>query len=102
MKPEKQRIAIAKACGWVKEVGVTGILRWRNNNGELCEYLPDYCNDLNAIRDAVITLSRASFVSYCNNLMRICEGDSYFMATAEQSAEAFLKAVGKWEGGADE
>lgn len=69
MTPEKQRIAIAEACGWkfrplfpppeseqrdhheAKENAIMCWVRPENNDWETQE-LPDYLNDLNAIQEA--------------------------------------------------
>lgn len=109
MKPEKQRTAIAQSCGWCKEVGVTGIQRWRNHRGELCDYLPDYCEDLNAMHEAERTLAESLQGKYLDNLYSVCNSDSMYndkwkmnRAIASQRAEAFLKTIGEWEGVSDE
>jgi len=67
MKPEAQRIAIAKACGWKQDwrnVGANhekvevwldpdlGVWTTRLNDGWFP--MPDYLNDLNAMREAVL------------------------------------------------
>lgn len=115
MNPEAQRIAIAKACGW-KVQTIDGQVWCEIKEGVFglpCDYLPDYCNDLNAIHDAVMTMSEGSleYSMYCSKLNEICaienskhDGPSRqtLDATAAQRAEALLKTVGKWEGGSDE
>lgn len=85
--------------------------------------VPDYCNDLNAICAAVETLSTAQKLVYGDILNNITSSfyDDYYdgwcaghggeyifsgaithvsQATAAQRAEAFLRTIGKWEGGA--
>jgi hypothetical protein len=104
MKPEKQRIAIAEACGLKKEIGVTGIVRWRDKEG-LRDYLPNYCNDLNAMHEAEKTLSYNDKQKYLDILADAPREDIYIVrrytcadsvfATAAQRAEAFLKAIGQ-------
>jgi hypothetical protein len=109
MKPEAQITSIAEACGWVKEVGVTGIQRWRNNNGELCEYLPNYLNDLNAMHKAEKVLwemdwsFRSIFNDHLANIIKRrkvnrneWDAETLLDATAAQRAEAFLRTIGKW------
>ncbi len=66
--------------------------------------IPNYCNDLNAMREAEMTLpvhggnghewdnSRSEFRWH---LGLICLQPIH--ATARQRAEAFLKTIGKWE-----
>ena len=106
MTLEQQRIAIAETCGWVKEVGVTGIQRWRNNRGELCEHTPDYLNDLNAMHEAekhaiigpIVRGGKSLLVPYCDMLEVLAEDkESAMVATASQRAEAFLKTLNLWK-----
>jgi len=98
MKPEQQRIAIAEACGWVKEVGVTGIQRWRNNSGELYEYIPDYLNDLNAMAaaESIIIKAGAQTIRLYEDALQRFVANIVF-ATAAQRAEAFLKTLNLWK-----
>jgi hypothetical protein len=102
MTDEQINIAIAEACGRVRRpdgywfplgstVGSAGI--------------PDYCNDLNAMHEAEMTLppgrkrkqwdnSRAEFRCY----LRLISGHvGSIHATARQRAEALLRTLGKWE-----
>lgn len=95
-------IAIAEACGWTKEVGCTGIIRWRNDK-ELSDALPNYCHDLNAMHEAEKTLSAVRSIVYRTFLALIVEDDptnrhnERAFATDRQRAEAFLRTLGKWE-----
>jgi hypothetical protein len=116
MKPEKQRIAIAEACGivgpfdnrWIKEYeeeggdsyGFTGFKK-----GELV-FIPDYLNDLNAMHEAEKVLTKNKSMEYAFRLADswILNGEDKqpdlvrgFCATAAERAEAFLKTIGKWE-----
>lgn len=124
MNKEKQRIAIAEACGmigpfddrWIKEYekeggdayGFTGF-----ENGELV-FVRDYLNDLNAMHQAEKALTDEQFFSYGEHLdkitlpedkMQMCyvacpEVGMYrelICATAAQRAEAFLKTLNLWE-----
>ena len=98
MNPEQQRIAVTEACGWVKEVGVTGIQRWRENRGELCEHTPDYLNDLNAMHEAEEILTTAQRMDYADILCDLQDGIfSGVMANAAQRAGAFLKTLNLWK-----
>jgi hypothetical protein len=105
MKPEEQRIAIAKACGWkqlfkgehdrylrfsppperkpeykygayIQGIGHTSILK----KEYLVDELPDYLNDLNEIHEAEKTLNRgqkSDFQSYLGEMFpRDSDGDS--------------------------
>jgi hypothetical protein len=99
MKPEKQRIAIAEACGWTGLKQSMGYeTRYRGTPSETTVWvsLPDYLNDLNAMHEAEKTLDY-------NDLNDMEESVSFhfgvtpFHATASQRAEAFLRTIGKWE-----
>jgi hypothetical protein len=114
MKEEQQRIAIAEACGWKWERLRTGELHGKpiGEQGPFRE-LPDYCNDLNAIHEAIETLSVGEKSTYIMQLMDTCcehpigcvpdwtrDRQSLVrltQATASQCAEAFLKTIDKWE-----
>lgn len=106
MKPEAQRIAIAKACGWEREPALKGDTgEWYHpevGEGEL-NIVPDYLNDLNAINKAEILLTTQQKQDYVRTLCAVMGGwDSMpdfttTFASAAKRAEAFLKAIGKWE-----
>lgn len=113
MSPEKQRIAIAEACGWkfIKSPsdGVSEFWRqaicdsWVNSRGRVVwgpNNLPDYLNDLNAMHEAEKTLSNEEINAYAYKLLVLPSRPGsvrYVMATAAQRAEAFLKTLGKWD-----
>jgi hypothetical protein len=121
MNPEKQRIAIANACGWTfhpqcgwtwtnkcPEHGKQTIKSWLKgeHSGEKVFYdssLPDYLNDLNAMHEAEKTLSYNDKQKYLDILADAPRDDIYYtyvdsvFATAGQRAEAFLRTVGRWE-----
>jgi len=117
MTPEKQRIAIAEACGW------TEVKRFQIQNGpehpwfiqgktptswkgkDVRPWLPDFLNDLNAMHEAERALKDAECEIYMDTLTETSGGDvdmgtasfcGYF-ATAAQRAEAFLRTLGLWE-----
>ena len=104
MTHEAQRIAIAKACGWRKDKRGLG---WLSPSGEYSN-LPDYLNDLNAMREAekVLTQGTAEKIihatnAYTSNLARIlqCFDTALFQfahAKAAQRAEAFLRTLNLW------
>jgi hypothetical protein len=123
MKPEKQRIAIAEACGW-KDIKDTNhesvdiesrsITYWSGLTGVPPEFIhyewnrviiPDYLNDLNAMHEVEKVLSRGEhyyqtgeFGLYVENLDLVRCGRLHLIeATAAQRAEAFLRTIGKWE-----
>jgi hypothetical protein len=99
MKPHRQRIAIAKACGF----------KWSEYSDELgqlvAEFMPDYLNDLNAMHEAEKVLSRGEhyyqtggFGLYVENLGLVRCGRLHLIeATAAERAEAFLRTIEKWE-----
>jgi hypothetical protein len=114
MTPEQKLIAIAEACGWT---GIT--IQCRNIacgvpptsrlgpaiylDGKWFKIIPDYLNDLNAMHEAEKTLSRNDKQKYLDILADAPREDIYYtwadsvFATAAQRAEAFLKAIGKYE-----
>ena len=119
MNQEKQRIAIAKACGWRST-------QWRGEpeplwerDGDLftrlrtTQELPDYLNSLDAMHEAVNTKWKADpyfGMSFAIKLTEVATGLAYsaqvaaecledmLLATADQWAEAFLKTLGLWGG----
>jgi hypothetical protein len=107
MSPEKQRIAIAEACGWIWEKTCQGSLigKPKGEQGPLDD-LPDYLNDLNAMREAEKALLKSGWVTYLDWLVYVIYGSkkepsiyygSICHATAAQRAEAFLRTLNKWE-----
>lgn len=118
MNQEKQRIAIAVACGWrhkerVFEVGVQIELGgWydpdRHYYGEHTSDLPDYLNSLDTVHEAVGVLTDEQRAVFRTHLRTIwvrdynarCglfpDHDDAINATAAQRAEAFLKTLGLW------
>ena len=102
MTPEAQRIAIAEACGWKWEARLKGSIKVWNKPPLMVFYdseLPDYLSDLNAMHEAekVLTPSQiAPYVDSCEEMNEKWATPAF--ATAAQRAEAFLRAIGKWEG----
>ena len=117
MNKEAQQIAIAEACGW-KDVKYTkheevdienrSIIHWSGLIGippEFIHYqnrirIPDYLNDLNAMHEAEKVLGEIYSIESCeyDDWLRSTIGhDEKWRATAAQRAEAFLRAIGKWE-----
>jgi len=113
MTTEKQRIAIAIACGYTNVC----IQEWESVdiesrsiaygtelqgtiNGKRC-FVDNYLNDLNAMNAAETSLTDEQQFDYACWLdqrfaSRSCEF-SLLHATAAQRAEAFLRTLGKWE-----
>jgi len=127
MTDEEINIEIAEYCGWRKireqdyqpfgtdpyidgpsQVWV-GIHQESDVDSKEYEVIPDYCNDLNAINEAVKTFFKENNCSdYIDNLENICKTDGWTImsieerfkiinATARQRAEAFLKTIGKYK-----
>ena len=116
MKPEKQRIAIAEACGWTQIEPCTccdGVSRgYQPTPGAHKKHLPDYLNDLTAMHEAEKVIGYDDRLNYPAQLFDVVcrtsgEWQKVFnkihpdawalQATAAQRAEAFLKTIGKWE-----
>ena len=120
MNNEKQRIAIAEACGW-KNVKLTNheevdidsrsTIYWSGFTGLPPEFrhhlnrvrVPDYLTDLDAMHEAEKVLSRGAgyhqtggFGLYKTALAEVCDEQHPIDATASQRAEAFLRTLGKW------
>jgi hypothetical protein len=98
MSPEKQRIAIAKACGIVTSDQWGPLYRTAFGLVRDC---PDYLNDLNAMHEAEGVLNGLLVLKYTTGLRAITGGGSgsfsHIHGTAAQRAEAFLRTIGKWE-----
>jgi len=95
MTPEAQRIAIAEACGWKPnpfEIDMRGQV--------FPQSPPDYLRDLNAMHEAEKAMSVNDRNRYIDTLGTTYHDSWEFCtATAAQRAEAFLRAIGKWEEG---
>lgn len=108
MSDEQINAAIAEACGW-ENVGRYPKSRnvWVGKHAHRLQEIPDYCGDLNAMADAekALTKDRNSYLTELATLvstddLRGQDADwPWVCATARQRAEAFLRTLGKWEGG---
>ena len=115
MNPEAQRIAIAEACGWgvlrlscgfyakhktEVRISISAASARATQTEAMCDRVPDYLNDLNAMHEAEKVLSVREKQNYISTLRNICvvAGCWPETATADQRAEAFLRTLGKWEG----
>jgi len=104
MKPEQQRIKIAEACGykysescgWFDKDGETYYL---GNEDIVSPQIPEYTSDLNAMHEAMKTLSPKMGIEFCSHLddMDILGDWDMLTATAAQRAEAFLRTLNLWE-----
>lgn len=66
----------------------------------------NYCSNLNSIHEAEKIIFPYHATVYSNKLARVTGAEmsddtDYFCATARQRAEAFLRALGKWEEATD-
>jgi hypothetical protein len=102
MSEEAQRIAIGVEDGWNSKPetlisgmpwGVVGL----KPSWWFPHQLPDYLHDLNAIHKVEV-FDEDGLREYLENLAIVCgrEPREPELATAAQRAEAFLKAIGKW------
>lgn len=117
MSPEAQRIAIAEVCGY--RYGESKPFWMATPVGQpfvACsvDKLPDYLNDLNALREAEKVLKSYQAEEYVIQLASILLNEAsrdlltyeqtanwynvfvLLNATAAQRAEAFLRTLGKW------
>ena len=122
MSPQKQRIAIATACGWIianPENDRPDYRHWTppgcvaKPNHMYGDKPPNYLSDLNAMHEAKKVLWAAGLMlEFVNQLVgitcsamgfrwnKLTEHDNVILvanATAEQEAEAFLRTLGLWE-----
>lgn len=101
MNTEKQRIAIAEACGWTRQSDNSIWFNDPTNSFQAHEQdVPDYLNNLNAMHKAEKALRPILQERYYRLLReKIGSYDLAISATAAQRAEAFLRTIGKWEDG---
>ena len=98
MTNEEMRIAIAEACGIVKQPNSysSGV---RAATGEFVA-IPDYLNDLNAMHEAELVFigegKSPNYFAYLQQLYQVCclSPGLAIHATAAQRAEAFLRTKG--------
>lgn len=119
MSDQEINIAIAEACGWVERdepKGSAAPKTWWHGPHRYPPNLmpvPDYCNDLNAMHEALELISQqckdSDFWFFLRKIIGFPDAESdwdeyyYFQAinaTAHQRAEAFLRTIGKWKEGA--
>jgi hypothetical protein len=113
VNPDKQRIAIAVACGWRIVEGTFGFPpRYMIDTYlatlpkdvaediaavDYCQ-VPYYTTDLNAIAEVErrIVEAGSTYTHYVSELQVLTDKNEW-RATAAQRADAFLKVIGKWE-----
>ena len=112
MTDHEINIAIEEARGWtqcryiekLRDVNGVPPENWRGDliSGLDVAWSPNYCHDLNAMHEAEKSLGNRLFV-YRHFLALVVMDDPTnrynepAFATARQRAEAFLRAIGKWE-----
>ena len=108
MTDQEIRIAVAEVAGWKRQRGTPIVYGgthiksgWLNKKGKFYTTLPDYTNDLNAIREAVMVQSKDVQKEFAFNLTRayLRKGrNAIHQLTARDWCEALLRAMGKWIG----
>ena len=119
MSPQKQRIAIAMACG-LQNVAPVVVQNVKHQGDDITVgissdsgWIPDYLNDKDAMQKAKKVLTdKGLMLEFVNQLVGIvCSAmgfrwdkvtaDDHLIlianANAEQEAKAFLKTLGLWE-----
>ena len=106
MSPEKQRIAIATACGWTDIEPCTccdGVSRgYTPTPGAHKKHLPDYLADLNACHEMEQVLTHDQRIDYMEWL-GLSSGEhwhkvwAYVQATSAERCTAFIRTLGLWE-----
>jgi hypothetical protein len=121
MTDEAQQIAIAELRGWkgpyrMGNVHLHGYAPGVEVPADAHErdvtaywdkqaHIPDYLNDLNAMHEVEKLLTQEHYDAYADWLWELVDSGTIAypnklivaMATARQKAEAFLRAIGKWE-----
>lgn len=98
MTDEQMRIAIAEACGFT-HVRCVPPDHCLGHHPDRPSYVPDYLNDLNAMREAEEQVPPNLRARWYLHLCAV-SGDSAWntsRATARQRAEAFLRTLNLWE-----
>ena len=115
MTDEQINIAIAEHCGFTDILWPTGFHQQMSDEkakqagGRWRFPIPDYCNDLNAMHEAEKNMVLEPL--YWVKLVEVILGFEYLdfdphnefsclevaTASSQQRAQAFLKAIGKWE-----
>jgi hypothetical protein len=100
MTDEQINAAIAEACGWTDVTASHRSGKAPSADYVGSEFLPDYCNDLNAMHEAEKVLrDKELLFEYGMHISNSHHYEYLLRATARQRAEAFLRTLGKWEGG---
>ena len=108
MDKNKQKIAIAEHCGWKYLPKDSYGIQWVTppKGTQPKKYVPsapfapsdvpDYCNDLNAMHEAIMTLSNRQLDDLHTWISDTMTGTDKYMwlLTPQQYAEAFLRTIG--------
>jgi len=104
MTDKQINAAIARECGWT-EIRDNVVGKAPGETANRVMFLPNYSTSLNAMHEAEQILTKDRNL-YLNTLAGLVEIDHlrgldadwpWVCATAYQRAEAFLRALGKWE-----
>jgi hypothetical protein len=105
MKPELQKIAIAKACGWkhdTRDLRIAGIpiedsFPWISPDGERAypQQIPDYLNDLNAMLAALKSQTQAFRAEFDRLLHALAEEKQLLVTELEAKdwANCFISCL---------
>lgn len=105
MSQEEQRIAIAEACGWMNvrfcghNLEKPGPYCYGQKQTDAFYAVPDYANDLNAMRSALRILDQQQRVQFMNTLRKIegCTVSDFDCILSDKWPEAFLRTIGQWK-----
>jgi len=98
MTDENINRIIAERCGWTWiRLGVNCLAGYHEDWGTEPAVVPDYCSDLNAIFDAEKHLRTCEWANYVTCLNSRHELAALVHQTARFKAEAYARAIGKWE-----
>jgi hypothetical protein len=100
--------AIAEDQGWEYHKTHSHLVTAPNmpNSVQYVSTVPDYCNDLNAMREVELAMDSDHYQEYAEWLWRLVdEGEIAYpndlivaMASAAHRAEAYLRTIDKWVG----
>jgi len=97
MKDEDIDRIIAENCGWMfVRLGVNCLVGDHEEWGEL-QLVPEYCRCLNAMYDAEKRLLPSQWSMYITCLNSDHHPAGVVHQTARFKAEAYVRALGKWE-----
>lgn len=94
--------AIAEACGWTDLRAPHQDLYGNHPNPEIGRTrAPNFCEDLNAMHEAVVSQEEHVQMAFMLELCERCKEWRCFpiLTDAPQRAEAFLRTLGKWKEG---